>query len=619
MERNKRLFAILPLLVGLFCVTITLAHSQQKFSSLIGTNSVSPVNSTSTLIVPYIVWGGEAALFYANGGLQTKPGSIMAQQGLTLKLVPGDDFVGQVKKYLDGRTPFLRGTFRMLGQASEVIGRDPKTKAVVFGQMTWSAGDHFVARSSIKRISDLRGKKIAIQTGGPHVGMLYDMLRTARLSKADIDLIWLDDLTGAEGPAEAFRKDPKIAGCFVITPDMIGLTGGYDNTGTGAEGTVNDAHVVVSTATLSRSIADVYACRKDFYDSNKSTIEKFFAGYLKGVEAVMQLKKSYENSGSQEYMKLLQMIQDIYGPDIIPTLEEDAHGLIADCTYVGQPGNVSFFNDQTNVITGFSGFNKSAIDMAISWGFAGKRYNLLPSDLNFSSSVFTSLLSNTVRMPVQRKRFKKETVRAEVEAFNEEDVLDEKTLVSFTIQFKPNQEKFSQTEYKEEFDRVVELAAKYGNAAVAIKGHTDPSKTLMTLVKTGIKRNIIKRTGQRGNYKYFMDGKSIRLEDTEKLIKLIQQKKFESGTEIESPYQVMRAGLELSEQRAEAVKNAIVNYARKRNVRLESDQIVPIGMGIKEPVIAKPTNPEQASENRRVEFALVKVSAETVAEADFDF
>ena len=619
MERNKRFFAILPLLVGLFCVTITLAHSQQKFSSLIGTNSVSPVNSTSTLIVPYIVWGGEAALFYANGGLQTKPGSIMAQQGLTLKLVPGDDFVGQVKNYLDGRTPFLRGTFRMLGQASEVIGRDPKTKAVVFGQMTWSAGDHFVARSSIKRISDLRGKKIAIQTGGPHVGMLYDMLRTARLSKADIDLIWLDDLTGAEGPAEAFRKDPKIAGCFVITPDMIGLTGGYDNTGTGAEGTVNDARVVVSTATLSRSIADVYACRKDFYDSNKSTIEKFFAGYLKGVEAVMQLKKSYENRGSQEYMKLLQMIQDIYGPDIIPTLEDDAHGLIADCTYVGQPGNVSFFNDQTNVITGFSGFNKSAIDMAISWGFAGKRYNLLPSDLNFSSSIFTSLLSNTVRMPVQRKRFKKETVRAEVEAFNEEDVLDEKTLVSFTIQFKPNQEKFSQTEYKEEFDRVVELAAKYGNAAVAIKGHTDPSKTLMTLVKTGIKRNIIKRTGQRGNYKYFMDGKSIRLEDTEKLIKLIQQKKFESGTEIESPYQVMRAGLELSEQRAEAVKNAIVNYARKRNVRLESDQIVPIGMGIKEPVIAKPTNPEQASENRRVEFALVKVSAETVAEADFDF
>ena len=73
--------------------------------------------------------------------------------------------------------------------------------------------------------------------------------------------------------------------------------------------------------------------------------------------------------------------------------------------------------------------------MATSWGFAEKRYKLLPSDQNFISSRLTSLHSNTVRMPVQRKRFKKETVRAEVEAFNEEDVLDEKTLVSFVDSF----------------------------------------------------------------------------------------------------------------------------------------------------------------------------------------
>jgi outer membrane protein OmpA-like peptidoglycan-associated protein len=300
-------------------------------------------------------------------------------------------------------------------------------------------------------------------------------------------------------------------------------------------------------------------------------------------------------------------------------LEEDAHGLIADCTYVGQPGNVSFFNDTTNVVTGFEGFNKSAIDMATTWGFAKERYNLLSSDLNFSSTTFTNLLSNTVKMPVKRQRFKQETVRAEVESFNEEDVLDEKTLIAFTIQFQPNQEEFSATQYKQEFDRVVELAAKYGNAAIAIKGHTDPSKTLIILVKTGLKQGILKRTGTKGNYKYFMEGKPIRLENTPRLIQLIQQKKFDSTGDVESPYQVMRAGLQLSEQRAEVVKRAIINYARKRNVRLEAEQIVPIGMGIKEPVITKPTNSQEAAENRRVEFALVKVSAETVAEADFDF
>ena len=44
---------------------------------------------------------------------------------------------------------------------------------------------------------------------------------------------------------------------MVISPDMLGLTGGVDSQGTGAEGTVKNAHVVVSTAEPQRSIADV--------------------------------------------------------------------------------------------------------------------------------------------------------------------------------------------------------------------------------------------------------------------------------------------------------------------------------------------------------------------------
>ena len=92
---------------------------------------------------------------------------------------------------------------------------------------------------------------------------------------------------------------------------------------------------------------------------------------------------------------------------------------------------------------------------------------MIPSDLDFNSSTFKNLLTTTVTAPTQLKqtRFKKETVRAEIESFNEDAVLDEKTLISFTIQFKANQDTFSDAEYREEFDRVVELASKYGNAA----------------------------------------------------------------------------------------------------------------------------------------------------------
>jgi len=611
----------------LFCLVTLLiflalhANAQERFSDAVGPVTVQKVTAITPLVVPYITWGGEAALFHANGGLTTRPGTIMAELGMNLKLVPGDNFQQQVRDYLSGKSPFLRGTFRMIAQASEAVGKDARTKPVVFGQLTWSAGDHFVGRSNIRKISDLRGKKIAIQKGGPHVGMLYDMLKTARLSKSNVEIVWVDELTGANGPAERFRNDVTIAGCFVITPDMIGLTGGPENTGTGAEGTVKGASVVVSTATLSRSIADVYACRKDFYDAYKPFVERFFAGYLKGAEEVVALKKAYETSGSQKYTQLLTTMQNIYGKEVLPTLEEDAHGLIADCTFVGQPGNIAFFNDPSNTISGFEGFNKAGLDMAVNWGFARQRYALIPSDLNFNSPTFKNLLTTTVTAPTQLKqtRFKKETVRAEIESFNEDAVLDEKTLISFTIQFDANQDTFSDAEYREEFDRVVELASKYGNAAVAIKGHSDPSRTLSVLVKTGLQTGILKRTGTRGNYKYFMEGKAFSLENTANLIRLIQQKKFDDGSSVESPYQVMRAALKLSEQRGQAVKASIISYARRKNARIDPDQIVPVGVGIKEPVIAKPTSATEAAENRRVEFALIKVSAEAVAASDFDF
>ena len=612
----KRL--IIVILLSVICL-VSLANAQQNFSDEIGPTRVRITQSQDPLLIPYIIWGGESALFYANGGLSTQPNSIMANLGLNLKLVPGDDFMQQVRDYLAGKSPILRGTFRMIAQASEVIGRDPRTQGVVFGQLTWSAGDHFVGRSDIRKISDLRGKKIAIQKGGPHVGMLYDMLLTARLPKSDLEIIWMDELTGTNSPAEKFRKDSTVSGCFVITPDMLGLVGDYHAVGDGTGGTVKSARLVVSTATLSRSIADVYACRKDYSDKNRDVVEKFFAGYLKGTEEVIRLKKSYESGGSKKYTALLQMMQDIYGKEVLPTLDEDAHGLIADCTFVGQPGNMSFFNDPTNIVTGFEGFNKNGLDMAVNWGFARKRYDLIPSSLDFNSPTFATFLTTTVTTPIQRKRFKEESVRAEIETFSEEDILDDNTLISFTIQFEANQDTFSETQYREEFDRVIELTSRFGNAAVAIKGHTDPSKVLFSLVKTGIKRGLLKRTGTRGNYEYFMNGRPFSLEDTSELIRLIQQKKFDDGNDFDGPYQIMRAGLKLSEQRGEAVKKAILAYANRQNARIEAEQIVPVGVGIKEPVIAKPTNSAEAAKNRRVEFALIKISSESVAEADFDF
>ena len=41
---------------------------------------------------------------------------------------------------------------------------------------------------------------------------------------------------------------------------------------------------------MKRSIADVYACRKDFYDANKELVEEVCGRLLKGCEELTSMK-----------------------------------------------------------------------------------------------------------------------------------------------------------------------------------------------------------------------------------------------------------------------------------------------------------------------------------------
>ena len=605
------------LVTGLALLATCIAMAEDNFQSIVGPVKVGAVTQLSPLEVPYITWGGDVATFHANGGLTTKKDSIYNKLGLNIKLVPGDNFIQQVRDYMSGKTPFLRGTFHMIGLASEMIASDPRTKGVVIVQMTWSAGDHCVARKEIKTVKDLKGKSVALQKCGPHIGMLDDILKTSGLGWDDIKVVWADDLTASpSSPAEMFRKNPSIDACFVISPDMIGLTGGLQNTGSGAEGTVAGARVLVSTAELSRSIADVYVCRKDFYDQNRETVSKFVAGYLKACEDVIDLKKQYEAKGSQSYLDLLKMAQDIYGKQTIPTLEEDAHGLICDCTFVGYPGNVAFFNQKDNM-HGFESFQKSALDLATSRGYAKVRSGLIPSGLEWNSSLFTDLLTKT--QAGKKDKFRAEAVIDEIESLSSGGKLDDRTIYSFTINFKPNQSDFTVVEYGADFQKVMELADKYGNAVVAIRGHADPTKTLVDLINAGMKKGILVRSGSKSTgYKYSLNGKPLDLEATKTICELIEKGELD-GVPESNPREVMQAALNLSRKRAEAVRDSIIEYAKSKGVEIDKSQIQPLGVGIREPFIAKPANMAEAEQNMRVEFRILRVTAEAMQQSDFDY
>ena len=607
----------LPALAVLLLAAPAFGQGTNDFAKLVGDATVGPVEDfgAGPVPVPFITWGGDVATFEANGGgLKTAKGSTFDKSGLDLDLTPGDDFVGQVRRYVTGESPFLRGTFNMLGQASGVIGADPRTKPVVILQLSWSAGDHVVARDTIRTVNDLKGKKIALQQGGPHVGLIYDVLESAKLTEDDVELVFVPDLTGPDGAAELFRKDESVAACAVITPDMIGLTGGAAAAGTGAEGTVKGATVLVSTAELSRSVADVYAVRSDWFEANRETCEKFVAGWLAARERVVKLRNDFEASGGRmdpAYRGLLESAQRIFGEEVVPNLEIDAHGLLLDCRFAGLAGQIEFFRTQGNLV-GFDAKLKDALDLATGWGYAANRNGFEPAPWDYRK--LAELAGIEYEEPGRADR----VLAGEAELFGDGAELDANTIVEFTINFDPNQSEFSADRYGAEFRRAVENAAKYAGAVVVIRGHSDPTATLREMVRGGLANGVLKKTGSGADYELFYQGRPVDPTDTAAVEKLVAGGAFDAPPE-HRPRAVMQAALNLSVQRAAAVKAAIAEYAKSAGVNVDLSALTPTGAGISDPLIPRPRSLAEARKNMRVEFRIVRVDAEVLSPDAFDF
>lgn len=593
---------------------ISFVQAEERFTSAVGNVPVGEVQM-NPLVIPTITWGGDVVTYYANGGRETTPDSIYGKLGLKIRLVNQDKFVEQVRDYTSGKSPFARATFGMLGLASEHINKDPRTRGVMGFQLTWSLGDHLVVNESIKKISDLRGRTIALQKYGPHIcGLLSDVLETGQLSWDDVKIVWAENLTGKDSPAELFRNGRVDAAC-VISPDMIGLTGGLKTTGTGAEGTVKGSRVLVSTNELSRSIADVYIVRSDFADRHGDIVEKFAAGYFKAAEELVALKKEYDSTGSPKYVEVLKMAQNIFGKEVLPTIDVDAAGFVADCSIVGLPGNVSFFEEPNN-ITGFEAMQKGAMQLARDRGYVAKVMPYTSCGLDYHR--VASMVGLAKVQIAQQGRFRAEAVQHEIETFQQTGTLDEQTIYSFTIKFKPEQIEFPIEEYGEDLGRAIDLSRKYGNAVLACRGHADPSKTMIELVRAGLSQGILSRSGSPGNFQYSINGAPLDLSKIDSIVSLIETGAFD-GVADHNPREVMQSALNLSRRRAEAVKSSMLQLAKRQNKTIDESQIQVVGVGIREPFVAKPKNLSQAEQNMRVEFRLVRVNAESMQDSDFNY
>jgi len=530
------------------------------------TAPVADVKVVDAVRVPLITWGGDEATILANGNAaKTTAASIFAKKGLKLNLVREDDFKKQVEAYLCGDTPYLRGTLGMVNMAAEVLARDPRTAPVIIYQLTWSnGGDCLVVKPGIKTAKDLKGKTVALQSYGPHVDYLAKVLADAGLTMSDVSIKWVKDLTGTqETPAEAFR-DADVDAAMMIIPDGQALTSG-GKVGTGAEGSVKDAEIMLSSKTANRVIADVYAVRSDYFKAHRSEVEKFVNGLMQGEEQFSALFKD-KASRMKDYTETVKASAQLLFDS--PAATADAESLYADCEFVGFAGNVKFFTD-ANYPRNFTNLKEQIQSALVKIGLLGKKAPLAAAGFDYGT--LKEGLTNVAGVAVPK--FDTAQVAGVIQRKQQQDTLSQGELFSFEVFFQPNQNQFSADLYADAFSKVIELASTYGGAVITIEGHSDPMGYLKA--------------------------------------------KKQNATEM-SLGQIKQAAKNLSLSRANAVRTGITEFAASKGVVLDESQFAVVGHGIAKPKSGicgsdpcPPKTEQEWRDNMRVEFRIIQLEAES--------
>jgi outer membrane protein OmpA-like peptidoglycan-associated protein len=254
---------------------------------------------------------------------------------------------------------------------------------------------------------------------------------------------------------------------------------------------------------------------------------------------------------------------------------EDAAGMWADANVVGWKGNVAFFADNNNP-RNLSRLTGEVSEALIALRLTSKTAVLVPAVLDYQK--LSEGLSDTSGVEVSR--FDQRAVEKLVRERQQQDRLAEGQLFSFEIRFKPNQQGFSTDLYGKEFDRVIELVSTYGGALLTIEGHAD---TLGYL-----------------------------------------KRKQNSEATPEELSRMKQSAKNLTLQRANAVRDALMQHAGTKSLTLDKNQMSTVGHGFSKPNVSgcvfdgtgdvtnacAPKSEQEWDAMRRVVFRVVSVEAE---------
>lgn len=514
------------------------------------------------LTVPLITWGADIVTIHANNNSASASRSgAFGDAGLSVDLVRQDDFTGQLRGYMACESPFLRATVGMANLAVELTNADPRTRMIAIYQHSWSAGgDALVVGSGIEKPADLKGKRVAVQRYGPHIDYLLTILTDAGLTPDDIDIVWTEDLTGlsASSPDTALLEGAADA-AMVIIPDALALTSG-GSVGTGSEGSLKGAKILLSTKTANRVIADAYFVRADFLEAAPDTVNAFVEALIASEAEVREIARQQDKRSTDLFTAAAGILLDD------ASAVADAQALWADAETVGENGNIQFFRDPAYQRR-FSRLNESIQPKYIALGMLGKVQEIAgpPQTLSAIGDATTQ---------AAQARFDETAVAKTVTKLQAQGGLDDGTLFQFELNFKPNQSDFPIALYREPFLKAIDLSATYGGALITIEGHADPLGYLKKQ-KDGADELVLSRIAQ--------------------------------------------SAKNLSYNRAGKVRSGLIELAETEGFYMDPSQFALVGHGFSEPktglcentLPCAPKTKEEWLSNMRVVLRIVQVEAES--------
>ncbi len=232
-----------------------------------GKNAKTKEGYQDVIKVGVVTWGGYAGGQYFNEGFEANANSrFYKDYGFKVNFEVIDDFDASRDAFKNGSIDLMWATIDAF--PTEVEGLAQYQPQVVF-QADWSrGGDAIVASRGINKVSDLRGKKIAVAPMTPSHSFLIWLLEASDMSTRDVKIV---EVPSAIDAADAFKSN-TVDAAVVWSPDDADCVS-----------KVPGSRVLESTKNATHIIADVFVAKKEFVEKNKEQLRDLYEGWMIGA------------------------------------------------------------------------------------------------------------------------------------------------------------------------------------------------------------------------------------------------------------------------------------------------------------------------------------------------